>query len=157
MRRLFGVVALLCGIATAGTAPAQAVPDANPPDTGPPDAGLPDAAQLEGPGARVTCEHPSVPGRVRCEIEAHPAAGESIAWGDAVLASVPPFATALRGRIGPSDTLERTPERWRWAFALVARERGQGDLTARVRLVICHGTACAARELPVTGRVGVGP
>lgn len=121
-------------------------------------AGSAPAAEDAGPiEVAVTCEHPLVPGRVRCELEAHPRAGESIAWGDAVIASVPGFATALRGRIGPSDAVERTPEQWRWAFALVAREQGRGDLTARVRLVVCRGSSCAARELPVTGHVSVGP
>jgi hypothetical protein len=117
-------------------------------------AGASDAGPAE---AAVTCEHTLVPGRVRCELEAHAGPGESIAWGDAVLVEVPAFATALRGRIGPSDAEERIPERWRWAFALVARERGHGELTARVRLVVCRGAACTARELPVTGRVSVGP
>lgn len=152
MRWFIGVAAVLSAIASPGTAPAQAVADGGAPDAGPPD-----GAPLQGPGAVATCEPSLVPGRVRCEIEARAATGESIAWGDAVLATVPPFATALRGRIGPSDAIERTPERWRWAFALVARERGRGELTARVRLVMCHGAACAARELPVVGRLSVGP
>ena len=115
-----------------------------------------DASVLQGADATVTCDHALMPGRVRCEIEAHAGAGESLAWGDAVLATVPRFATALRGRIGPSDAIERTPERWRWAFALVAREPGHGELTARVRVVVCRGAVCAAREVPVTGRVSVG-
>lgn len=143
--RVSFVAALLAGIAVAA-------PSVRAADAGAADAGAPD-----GPEAVVTCEHALAPGRVRCELEARPAAGESIAWGDAVLASVPPFVTALRGRIGPSDAVERAPERWRWAFALVAREQGHGDLLARVRLVLCRGAACEAREIPVTGRVDVGP
>jgi hypothetical protein len=135
------VAVLAAGLAflAAGVAPVRAAEDGGPPPVA------------------VTCEHPVVPGRVRCELEAQASAGESIAWGDAVLVGVPAFATALRGRIGPADALERTPERWRWAFALVARERGHGDLAARVRLVVCRGSTCAAREVPVSGRVSVGP
>ncbi len=149
-KRLSLAAVLLVGVA-AGTSSVRAAPDAGLPEPGPPD------AASDGPEATVRCDPSPGPGRVRCELEARPRAGESIAWGDAVLASVPPFVTALRGRIGPSDAVERTPERWRWAFALVARERGHADLAARIRLVLCRGAACAAREIPVRGRVNVGP
>jgi hypothetical protein len=148
--RAFVAYAVGLSLGTIGVGgPVRAAADAGATDAGATDAGPPDAA--------VTCEHTLAPGRVRCELEAHAGPGESIAWGDAVLEQVPAFATALRGRIGPSDAEERIPERWRWPFALVARERGHGELTARVRLVVCRGAACTARELPVTGRVSVGP
>ena len=53
--------------------------------------------------ATMTCEHVAVPGRVRCEVEARVAPGQSISWGDVVLDRKPPISIALRGRVGPHD------------------------------------------------------
>ena len=104
----------------------------------------------------MTCEHVDSPGRVRCDVEARVGPGESIAWGDVVIARTPPFASALRGRISPHDATARDPDLWRWALALVAREKGTGDVEARVRLVVCKAGVCTPREVPVVGRVVVG-
>jgi hypothetical protein len=106
--------------------------------------------------AEMRCEHIDGPGRVRCEVEARVAVGESIAAGDVVIVRTPPFVTALRGRIGPHDATTREADVWRWALALAARERGSGDVEARVRLVTCRSGQCAPREAPVVGRVVVG-
>jgi hypothetical protein len=105
----------------------------------------------------LTCEHVTDPGRVPCEVEARVEAGESIAWGDVVLLRTPVFTTALRGRIGPHDASVREPTLWRWRFALVARQRGSGDLSGRVRMVVCRGDSCAAREVEVAVKIEVGP
>jgi hypothetical protein len=106
----------------------------------------------------MTCDAPGEPGRVRCEVEARVEAGESIAWGDVVLLRVPLFAMALRGRIGPHDASVREPRLWRWTFALVARTKGEGELSARVRVVVCREgtTNCVSREVEVAGKVQVG-
>ena len=96
------------------------------------------------------------PGRVRCEVEARVAPGESIAGGDVVIVRTPPFVAALRGRIGPHDATTREAEVWRWALALAARERGSGEVEARVRLVVCRGATCTPRETPIAARVVVG-
>jgi hypothetical protein len=114
----------------------------------------PDAGAM---GVAMTCERVDAPGRVRCEVEAHAAPGETIAWGDVAIVKTPAMAAPLRGRIGPHEATARDPAGWRWAFALVARERGSGDVEGRVRLVVCRGQTCAPRELPVVGRVVVGP
>jgi hypothetical protein len=106
--------------------------------------------------ATMTCERVDGPGRVRCDVEARVAPGESIQWGDVVITRTPAFASALRGRIGPHDATARDAEVWRWALALVARERGSGEVEGRVRLVVCRGAACAPREVPMVGRVVVG-
>jgi hypothetical protein len=103
----------------------------------------------------MTCERVEAPGRVRCVVEARVAPGESITWGDVEIVKTPPMAAALRGRIGPNDATAREPEVWRWALALVAREKGTGDVEARVRLVVCRAAACAPREVGVVGRVVV--
>jgi hypothetical protein len=115
------------------------------------DAGAPPAMR-----ATMTCEHVDAPGRVRCDVEARVAAGESIEWGDVVIAKTPAFVGALRGRIGPHDATTHEAEVWRWALGLVAREKGTGEVEGRVRLVVCRGEVCAPREVPVTGRVVVG-
>jgi len=106
--------------------------------------------------ASMTCERIAIPGRVRCEVSAHVEGGETISWGDVVLVQVPPFAEALRGRIGPGDATVKEPSTWRWALALVARGKGSGEVQGRVRLVVCHDKTCLPRELPVAGQVVVG-
>jgi hypothetical protein len=104
----------------------------------------------------MTCERVDAPGRVRCDVEARVAPGESITWGDVVLTKTPAFVGALRGRIGPHDATTHDAEVWRWALALVAREKGSGDVEGTVRVVVCKGDACQPREVAVTARVVVG-
>jgi hypothetical protein len=108
------------------------------------------------PRATMTCEHVEGPGRVRCDVEARVGPGESISWGDVVIARTPAFASALRGRIGPHEATAHEADLWRWALALVARDKGSGDVEARVRLVVCKAGVCAPREMPVVGHVVVG-
>jgi hypothetical protein len=117
---------------------------------------LADDAGAASTRATMTCERVDGPGRVRCDVEARVAAGETITWGDVVIAKTPAFVGALRGRIGPHDATTHDPEVWRWGLALVAREKGSGDVEARVRLVVCKGETCTPREAQVTGRVVVG-
>lgn len=117
----------------------------------------PSAADGGGTIATMTCEHVAVPGRVRCEVEARVPPGRSISWGDLVLLRVPPFAAALRGRVGPHDASVREPSLWRWPFALVARAAGDGQVEGQVRVVVCTDKSCASRDVPVVGRVEVGP
>ena len=106
--------------------------------------------------ATMTCERVELPGRVRCEVEARVSPGDAITWGDVVIIRTPSFAAALRGRIGPHDATVHDPGVWRWALALVARDRGGGDVEGRVRLVVCRGDRCGPREIDVKGRLQVG-
>ena len=115
------------------------------------------AQQDAAPRATMTCEGAAAPGRVRCEVEARVQPGDSISWGDVVLQSVPPFATALRGRIGPHDASVREPGLWRWVFALVARTKGAGQVLGQVRVVVCRDKACGSTQVSVVGQVEVGP
>ena len=120
------------------------------------------------PRALMTCERADGPGRVRCEVEVIALPGGSITWGDVELTHMPPFTSALRGRIGPGDATVRRPDSWRWGLALVARTKGTGDVEARVRLVECRGApgespdagathdSCVPYEVPVTGHIVVG-
>jgi hypothetical protein len=109
------------------------------------------------PPATLTCTHVSTPGRVHCYVDAQVAPGESIAWGDVVLVHAPDFISVLRGRIGPHDATTRSPSAWRWEFALVAHGKGAGQVEGRARLVVCRDSTCLPRELPVAGRVVIGP
>ncbi len=139
MRKLGVAAVVLCGVLGAGGEPTSRADG---------DAGA--------AAATMTCDHAEAPGRVRCEVEARVAAGRTIGWGDVVIVQTPPFATALRGRIGPHDATVRDPDVWRWALAVVARERGGGDLLARVRLVVCKEGKCRPETIDVKGRLGVG-
>jgi hypothetical protein len=108
------------------------------------------------PVAVMTCDHVDGPGRVRCDVEARVASGDSIAWGDVVLVKTPEFLVPLRGRIGPHEATVHNDDLWRWPFALLARTAGSGQVDARVRIVVCRGKGCEPREIAVQGRVVVG-
>ncbi|MEO7110687.1 MAG: hypothetical protein ABI183_09635 [Polyangiaceae bacterium] len=105
--------------------------------------------------AQVVCERAGVVGRVRCDVEAQ-VDGARITWGDAQILDCPPFAFPLKGRIGPDDAAVRTPERWRWAFGLVAKDVGSGSISVRVRAVVCVGDACSATSVTVAAPLVVG-
>jgi len=97
-------------------------------------------------------------GRVRCTVEAVARAGSAISWADVVVVSTPPFASALRGRLAPEDAIDQSSDRWRWEFALAARTRGHGDVTVRVRAVVCQTgtTACSPWHREITAPLVVG-
>ncbi|MEO8878078.1 MAG: hypothetical protein ABI461_20975 [Polyangiaceae bacterium] len=105
--------------------------------------------------AQVVCERAGIVGRVRCDVEAQ-VDGARITWGDAQIVDCPKFAFPLKGRIGPDDAAVRTPERWRWAFGLVAKEVGSGSISVRVRAVVCTGDACDATSVIVAAPLVVG-
>jgi hypothetical protein len=106
--------------------------------------------------AKVECARASEPGRVRCEIVARVPAGAVLKWADIVVTKTPPFATALRARVGPLDASAREDNVWRWAIALAARGRGAGELAVRVRVVSCVREACVPSELEARADVVVG-
>ena len=111
------------------------------------------------PAVKIVCERIQQPGRVRCEVEVRVPASSTasaIRWGDIEIVQVPAFVVPLKGRIGPRDATTREPELWRWAFALAAREKGSGDVSARVRVVMCKAERCATRVVPVSAHVAVG-
>ena len=113
--------------------------------------------QGDAEGASLVCDRAADIGRVRCEVEARVEPGATISWGDVVLVRVPPFAAALRGRIGSHEASVHEARTWRWTFALVARAKGSGALEGRVRIVVCRETGCAPREIEVSGKLDVGP
>lgn len=88
--------------------------------------------------ASMQCDRATEPGRVRCTVEARLEGGRTLAWADVEILSLPDFASALKGRIGPGDALSRDKVSTKWALGLVARRAGQGEVRARVRLVACE-------------------
>jgi hypothetical protein len=111
--------------------------------------------------ASMQCDRANEPGRVRCTVEARIEGGRTLAWADVELLSLPEFASALKGRIGPQDALSRDATGTKWALGLVARRSGQGEARARVRVVACEpprtgpagadaGPAPAPRCVPLT-------
>ena len=112
----------------------------------------------EPPSATVTCIRATDPGRVRCEVEARAAKGTTIRTADLVVTRVPPFAAALRGRLGPPDASAREDAAWRWAIAFAAKSRGEGELAVRVRVVACTAPdVCAPYEIDARAPLVVGP
>lgn len=111
-----------------------------------------EAAKPEGVTASMTCEHALEPGRVRCSAEAIAAPGKALDFADLALVGLPPFAMALKGRLGREDATARESDRVAWAFGLVARRTGQGDAVAAVRVVLCDvedGGSARGRCVPV--------
>jgi hypothetical protein len=110
----------------------------------------------------MTCERVTEPGRVKCSVEARAPAGWSLSWADVTLQDLPDFTAALKGRIGPADLTMNEPALRRWAFGLVAKKAGEGELKARVRAVVCEpvkgdaGARCQPTTLDVTTIVHVG-
>lgn len=103
--------------------------------------------------ASMQCDRANEPGRVRCTVEARIEGGRTLAWADVELLSLPEFASALKGRIGPQDALSRDATSTKWALGLVARRSGQGEARARVRVVACE----AARTGPAETDAGPAP
>lgn len=112
--------------------------------------------------ASMQCDRVGSPGRVKCAVEARASSG-SMSWADVVIVDLPPFAAALKGRIGPADSTGRDDSSQRWAFGLVARQTGDGEIVARVRAVVCErpvtdaaAPACTPVEVLVKASVHVG-
>jgi hypothetical protein len=106
--------------------------------------------------ATASCEKIDAPGRLRCDVEVHPAAGRDMRWSDVEVVSAAPFLLPLKGRIGPGDATAKDRDVWRFAFALVAREKGQGDVTLRARAVTCVEHRCAPATVDLVAHVVVG-
>ncbi len=106
--------------------------------------------------ATVVCDQPAAPGRLRCDVEARGSHG-TLRWADVEIVRVPPFIAPLRGRLGPREATTHEADQWRWSLGLVSRDRGEGDVTARVRTVLCDGDVCTPGEVVALGHVKVGP
>jgi hypothetical protein len=105
----------------------------------------------------MQCDRAGEPGRVRCSVETLASAGKSIEWAEVEIVSVPDFAIALRGRVGPLDAASKEPGRWRFALALASKRSGRGEVVARVRVVECtEDKRCVTREGRVATEVVVG-
>lgn len=106
--------------------------------------------------ALAACPPADAPGRVKCSAELRVEAGARIAWADVVISSAPAFVVPLRGRMPPSDATETRDDLWKFAFAVVAKQRGHGELVLRARAVVCRGDACHPEEKEIRTVVSVG-
>jgi hypothetical protein len=108
--------------------------------------------------AKMQCERAAEPGRVRCSVEVRTTSPRTIAWADVAILQLPEFASALKGRVGPSDATSRDSNSVKWAFGLVARRAGQGEARVRVRVVTCEseGVKCAPQSAEVRAMLNVG-
>jgi hypothetical protein len=117
-----------------------------------------DGEAAEPVAATMQCEQAAEPGRVRCSVDVR-AEERSIAWADVVILQLPEIASALKGRLGPLDAAARDDASVKWAFALVARKAGQGEVRARVRVVVCEGgegSRCVPMVTEVRAMISVG-
>ncbi|MBX3228153.1 MAG: hypothetical protein KIT84_26990 [Labilithrix sp.] len=96
--------------------------------------------------ASLQCDRAVEPGRVRCTVEARVAQGRTLQWADVVIVELPELAQALKGRVGPADSIARDATSERWAFGLVARKLGEGEAKVHVRAVVCAAGAPAPEE-----------
>ena len=108
-----------------------------------------------GLSASLTCEAQSAPGRFRCDVEVRVADGE-LRWADVQVVKTADFILPLRGRLGPRDASSHERDIFRWSLGFVAKDRGTGEVTARVHGVVCRGESCVPTTVDVTGRVAVG-
>ncbi len=114
------------------------------------------AAEAPSFDASMKCAAAAGPGRVHCDAEVHPPPGARISWADLVIVESPTYVAPLKARIPPSDATESRDDTWRWAFAVVAKSRGKGDLKARTRVVICRGDECTTATRDVSAVVSAG-
>ena len=145
-RSAYAFGALLVGLAAALLPPGDARADAAPAE--------PDVR------ASMQCDRATEPGRVRCTVEVRVEGGQTLAWADVEITSLPDFASALKGRIGPQDALARDGVSTKWGLALIARRAGQGEARARVRVVVCPAggaspSRCAPRTIEVKATLSV--
>jgi len=109
--------------------------------------------------ATLQCDRAVEPGRIRCTVEARVTAGRTLQWADVVIVELPDLAQALKGRLGPPDSIARDATSERWAFGLVARRTGEGEARIRVRAVVCTGdggTRCSSVTVDAKATVHVG-
>lgn len=107
----------------------------------------------------MQCDRSSEPGRVRCTAEVHVEGARTIVWADVEIVAIPDFTTALKGRIGRDDTTFKDATTTKWAFGLVAKKNGQGELKVRIRVVVCSQpgeSRCAPVVVEVHAPVVVG-
>jgi hypothetical protein len=114
-------------------------------------------AEATAPNDVMQCDRAGEPGRVRCTVETLATPGRTISWAEVEIVSVPEFALALRGRVGPQDATSKERTRWRFALALASKRTGRGEVVARVRVVECtDDKRCFTREGRAATEIVVG-
>lgn len=87
--------------------------------------------------AQLSCQRRVGKGRVLCEMRLTVGSGR-LTWADAIVVSTPPFASALRDRVGIRTASERKDVRIVLPFALIAQSTGTGEAVAKARAVWCR-------------------
>lgn len=121
--------------------------------------GVRDARAAEPLTGTMQCERAVEPGRVKCSVEVHAETGRTIAWADVVVVALPTFVSALKGRLGSVDSTFHDGTSQKWAFAILAKKVGQGEVKARIRTSLCEGastTRCVPVAIDVAAPVVVG-
>jgi len=104
--------------------------------------------------ATLVCEAPPGPGRFRCDVELRVSDG-TLSWAEVLVTEADDLILPLRGRLGPRDASTHDADIFRWSLGFVAKGRGAGKLTVRVRAVLCHGETCVPVETDVSSRIVV--
>jgi hypothetical protein len=104
--------------------------------------------------ATLVCESPPGPGRFRCDVELRVSDG-TLSWAEVLVVETDEIVLPLRGRLGPRDASTHDADIFRWSLGFVAKARGAGKVTVRVRAVLCHGQTCVPVESDVSSRVVV--
>jgi hypothetical protein len=112
------------------------------------------SAQAQDPlQARLSCIPRVGRGRVLCELVITASAGR-LTWADAIIVEAPSFAPPLRDRVGVRAATERSTDRIRLPFALVAQQAGKGKVSVKARAVWCkavtRATGSTGQELCVS-------
>jgi hypothetical protein len=123
----------VCGLSSPALAEPGGIPPGAPPDI------VADPAVLR---ATLVCDPPAAPGRLRCDVEARGHKG-ALRWVDVQIVGAAGFIAPLRGRAGPREAATREDDLWRWSLGLYARDHGVGDVTVRVRAIVCEGEECS--------------
>jgi hypothetical protein len=103
---------------------------------------------------KLECERLLAPGRLRCTVET--ASTAAIQWADLQIVETPAFLQPLRGRLALSEGEVRQPQGIRWQFAAVAKSAAEGDMTVRVRALVCNADQCLPETALATAHVVVG-
>jgi hypothetical protein len=114
-------------------------------------------AQLMGASlsVKVECERLLAPGRLRCTVDA--TSTTSMQWADLQIVETPDFLQPLRGRLALSEGEMRSAQAVRWQFAAVAKSAAEGELTVRVRALVCPSAdQCVPETALATAHVVVG-
>lgn len=104
-------------------------------------------AAAEDLQATLSCAAREGKGRVLCELDLSVTSGR-LSWADVLVVEAPSFAPPLRERVGGRAATERTSQRMRLPFALLAQASGRGQVVVKARAVVCRATRAGVPGAP---------